>query len=218
MLDGPRDAWMRRAEFDKNDTVCRFDASLRTHRTGGGAKTGARREPAKTNMSVGDEMLHHVPRLRRYARALLGNRELADDLVQDTLERGLRYAARFRPGSDLAAWLMTIMHNVFVNDLMRPARSSPHIPVDEACVIEYGLSVDDDHTCRLEVRDLDSALQQLPAEQREVVLLVGLEEMSYAQVAQALNVPVGTVMSRLSRARGKLRTLLMREEQSLTAK
>ncbi|GAB2874283.1 RNA polymerase sigma factor [Paraburkholderia jirisanensis] len=169
-------------------------------------------------MSVGDDMLHHVPRLRRYARALLGNRELADDLVQDTLERGLRYASRFRPNSDLAAWLMTIMHNVFVNDVMRPARISQHVAVDEACVIENGLCVDGNHARQLEMRDLDSALQQLPAEQREVVLLVGLEEMSYAEVAQALNVPMGTVMSRLSRARGKLRTLLLREEQSVSVK
>jgi len=204
--------------FDKDDAVPAFDASLRTHRTTDGASTGARLEPANQTMSVGDDMLHHVPRLRRYARALLGNRELADDLVQDTLERGLRYASRFRPNSDLAAWLMTIMHNVFVNDVMRPARNSQHVEVDEACVIENGLSVDGNHARQLEMRDLDSALQQLPAEQREVVLLVGLEEMSYAEVAQALNVPMGTVMSRLSRARGKLRTLLLREEQSLSVK
>jgi RNA polymerase sigma-70 factor, ECF subfamily len=214
----PRDGSMRSADFDKKDAGCEPDARRHAHRPRNRMTTGDRLEPARTRMSVGDDMLHHVPRLRRYARALLGNRELADDLVQDTLERGLRYASRFRAGSDLAAWLMTIMHNVFVNDVMRPARTSTHIPVDEACVIEHGLCVEDNHARRLEMRDLDAALQQLPPEQREVVLLVGLEEMSYAQVAQALDVPVGTVMSRLSRARGKLRTLLMREEEGLSAK
>jgi RNA polymerase sigma-70 factor, ECF subfamily len=162
-------------------------------------------------MSIGDQMLCHVRRLRRYARALLGSRDGADDLVQDTLERGLRYASTFRPDSNLRGWLMTIMHNLFVNDVIRMANLRTHVPVDDPSVVEDELMVDGHHTARLEMRDLDSALQQLPPEQREVMLLVGLDEMSYVQVAQMLNVPVGTVMSRLSRARQKLRALLLRD-------
>ncbi|MFC0695620.1 RNA polymerase sigma factor [Paraburkholderia humisilvae] len=162
-------------------------------------------------MSFGDQMLCHVPRLRRYARALLGNRERADDLVQDTLERALRYASNFRAGSNLNAWLMTIMHNVFVNDVLRAANTRTHVAVDDASIVEDELMVDGHHAAGLEMRDLDGALQQLPPDQREVVLLVGLDEMSYAEIAQTLNVPLGTVMSRLSRARHKLRTLLSRD-------
>jgi RNA polymerase sigma-70 factor, ECF subfamily len=155
-----------------------------------------------------DEMLSHVPRLRRYARALLSNRERADDLVQDTLERALRHASQFRANTDLRAWLMTIMHNIFVNDVVRAANTKVHIAMDDASIVDDHLSVDGHHAARLEMRDLDSALQQLPAEQREIVLLIGLEDMSYAQIAQTLNVPIGTVMSRLSRARSKLRQLM----------
>jgi RNA polymerase sigma-70 factor (ECF subfamily) len=162
-------------------------------------------------MSFGDDMLDHVPRLRRYARSLIGNRERADDLVQDTLERALRYASHFHADTDLRAWLMTIMHNVFVNDVLRASNARPHIAMDDACVIDNELSVDGRHAASLEMRDLDRALQQLPPEQREVVLLVGLDEMSYAQVALTLDMPIGTVMSRLSRARRKLRALMARD-------
>ncbi|CAB3761066.1 RNA polymerase sigma factor [Paraburkholderia solisilvae] len=162
-------------------------------------------------MSFGDDLLDQVPRLRRYARSLISNRERADDLVQDTLERALRYASRFRADTDLRAWLMTIMHNVFVNDVIRASNSRPHIAMDDAGIVDDELSVDGHHAASLDMRDLDRALQQLPPDQREVVLLVGLEEMSYAQVAQALDMPIGTVMSRLARARRKLRALLARD-------
>jgi RNA polymerase sigma-70 factor (ECF subfamily) len=166
-------------------------------------------------VNIGDDMLCHLPCLRRYARSLVGNRDHADDLVQDTLERGLRYASRFRPDSDLKAWLLTIMHNVFVNGVSRSARAGYPIPVDEKCVAEFGLTVEPTQASLLEVRDLGRSLLQLPPEQREILLMVGLEEMSYVQVAEALKLPLGTVMSRLSRGRGKLRALLSREQESL---
>ncbi|TAH42188.1 MAG: sigma-70 family RNA polymerase sigma factor [Betaproteobacteria bacterium] len=147
-------------------------------------------------------LLAEIPRLRRYARALTGDAARADDLVQDTLERALGKWLLWRPGN-LRAWLMTMMHNLFVNE------------VRAASAIEY--RDDDDlpdapvrarQTDGLELRDLDRALQALPAEQREVLLLVGLEELAYEEVARITGVPVGTVMSRLSRARGRLRGLL----------
>jgi RNA polymerase sigma-70 factor (ECF subfamily) len=159
-------------------------------------------------MDVREEMMAHVPRLRRYARALVKDHNLADDLVQDTLERGLRNTARFRPGSDLRAWLSTIMHHVFINQISKLAAHAVHISVDDDSIPESEFAVHGNHSQSLEVRDIDDALQRLPAEQREVVLLIALEEMSYAEVAIALGVPIGTVMSRLSRARARLRELM----------
>jgi RNA polymerase sigma-70 factor (ECF subfamily) len=149
------------------------------------------------------EVAVHIPRLRRYARALVGERHAADDLVQDTLERAINKFHLWRPGSDLRAWLFTIMHNVFVNQL-RARGARPEEPLDESLdVAALSSSVD-----RLEMRDLDAALALLPVEQREVVLLVGMEELSYAEAAKALGVPIGTVMSRLFRGRERLRTLM----------
>ncbi|WP_158903470.1 RNA polymerase sigma factor [Burkholderia sp. L27(2015)] len=157
-------------------------------------------------MGVREEIMQHVPRLRRYARALVRDHDLADDLVQDTLERGLRNTARFRPGSDLRAWLSTIMHNVFVNQISKLAWHAPHVQVEEVAESEFAIY--DNHSQSLEVRDIDDALQKLSTEQREVILLVALDEMSYAEVASALQIPIGTVMSRLSRARERLRELM----------
>jgi RNA polymerase sigma-70 factor (ECF subfamily) len=159
-------------------------------------------------MDVRDEMIEHVPRLRRYARALINNRELADDLVQDTLERALARTRLFQQGTDLRAWLFTIMHNVFANQARKASARAVHVPVDDDSIAESELAVPSGQTRSLEMRDLDYALQRLPVEQREVVLLVGLEEMSYADVALALNIPIGTVMSRLSRGRERLRALM----------
>jgi RNA polymerase sigma-70 factor, ECF subfamily len=159
-------------------------------------------------MDIRNELVEHVPRLRRYARALINNRELADDLVQDTLERALGRTELFRSGTDLRAWLFTIMHNIFVNQVRKSVSRGTHVSVDDENVPETEYAIPATQTGTLEVRDLDYALQRLPAEQREVVLLVGLEEMSYADVALALDVPIGTVMSRLSRGRERLRALM----------
>ena len=159
-------------------------------------------------MDIRDELMEHVPRLRRYARALINNRDLADDLVQDTLERALGRTALFQAGTDLRAWLFTIMHNVFANQARKASVRAVHVSVDDDSVSESEFAVASDQTRSLEMRDLDYALQRLPSEQREVVLLVGLEEMSYADVALALDIPIGTVMSRLSRGRERLRALM----------
>jgi RNA polymerase sigma-70 factor (ECF subfamily) len=159
-------------------------------------------------MGVRDELMEHVPRLRRYARALINNRDLADDLVQDTLERALRHTEQFQSGTDLRAWLFTIMHNVFANQARRAGVRAVHVSVDDENIPEREFAVPGTQTQSLEMRDLDFALQRLPLDQRQVVLLVGLEEMSYADVAQALEIPIGTVMSRLSRGRERLRALM----------
>jgi RNA polymerase sigma-70 factor, ECF subfamily len=159
-------------------------------------------------MDTRDELMDHVPRLRRYARALIHNQELADDLVQDTLERALARIALFEAGTDLRAWLFTIMHNVYANQVRRAAARASHVSFDDDSIAESEFAVPAGQIRSLEVRDLDFALQRLPAEQREVVLLVGLEEMSYTDVALTLGIPVGTVMSRLSRGRERLRNLM----------
>ncbi|MPW20116.1 sigma-70 family RNA polymerase sigma factor [Paraburkholderia sp. CNPSo 3157] len=159
-------------------------------------------------MDIRNELIEHVPRLRRYARALISNRDLADDLVQDTLERALTRTKMFQVGTDLRAWLFTIMHNVFINQVRKSSTRAVHVSVDDESIVESEFAVSGEQTRSLEVRDLDYALQRLPADQREVVLLVGLEEMSYAEVAIALDIPVGTVMSRLSRGRERLRALM----------
>ena len=147
------------------------------------------------------EIAAHIPRLRRYARALAGDSHRADDLVQDTLERALTKFHLWRHGSDLRAWMFTIMQNVFINQL----KARRELALDDA--VEDGLQ-SAPQSDPLELRDLDTALRRLPVEQREVLLLVGLEQLSYAEASQALGVPVGTVMSRLSRGRERLRAVM----------
>lgn len=148
------------------------------------------------------QAMQYIPRLRRYARALTGDVSAADDLVQDALERALVKHALWREGTDLRAWLFTVMHNVFVNQV-RSAVATRTVPMDDTVSNLPQAQATD----RLEIRDLDAALQALPEEQREVVLLVGLEQMSYEEAAKVLEVPIGTVMSRLSRGRERLRRL-----------
>ena len=148
-------------------------------------------------------ILAEIPRLRRYARALLGDRAAADDLVQDTLERAWSRIDQWRPGSNLRAWLFGIMHNLRV-DQMR--RTPPMIrSVEES---ECNLPTRPTQTDGLELKDLEAALNQLPHEQREVVLLVALEDMAYAEIAAMLGIPAGTVMSRLARGRERLRQIM----------
>lgn len=147
------------------------------------------------------EIAAHIPRLRRYARALAGDSHRADDLVQDTLERALTKFHLWRHGSDLRAWMFAIMHNVFINQL----KARRELALDEGAEAMLESAAQSDP---LELRDLDTALRRLPTEQREVLLLVGLEQLSYAEASQALDIPVGTVMSRLSRGRERLRALM----------
>jgi RNA polymerase sigma factor (sigma-70 family) len=148
-------------------------------------------------------LLGELPRLRRYARALVGERAAADDLVQDTLERAWSRLAQWRPGSDLRAWLFSIMHNLRVDQLRRP---SLVVQSGDGEVPEVAMRATQSDS--LEVGDLGAALERLPEEQRAVLLLVALEEMSYEEVASTLGIPVGTVMSRLARGRERLRLIL----------
>jgi len=142
-----------------------------------------------------------IPRLRRYARALLGDSSEADDLIQDTLERALARLDQWREGDNPRKWLFSILHNLYVDALRRTSRRPPHVGLDNLGVEHSAPAADG-------VSDLDRALTLLSDEQREVVLLVGLEGLSYAETAEVLAIPIGTVMSRLARGRDRLRTLL----------
>jgi RNA polymerase sigma-70 factor (ECF subfamily) len=151
-------------------------------------------------------LVEHIPGLRRYARALTADAWAADDLVQDTLERACSRWRLWLAGSDLRAWLFTVMHNLFISEVRQLRRRA-----------DWGNSVDLDavahelHAPATEpgdLMDLQRCLMQLPPNQRAVLLLITLEDMSYTEVAKVTGVPVGTVMSRLSRARERMRALM----------
>jgi RNA polymerase sigma-70 factor (ECF subfamily) len=155
-----------------------------------------------------------IPRLRRYARALTRNRERADDLVQDTLSRALAKEQFWQPGTNLRAWLFTIMHNQNVNNVRLAVRESRMVDIEQ---LSPTLPATTDPTASRQMFELERALAQLAREQRQVILLVGLEGMSYEDAAGILSVPVGTVRSRLSRGRDILRKLLDMGRPSVAA-
>jgi len=146
-----------------------------------------------------------IPRLRRYARALTRNAAIADDLMQDCLIRAVAKQHLWQPGTDLRAWLFTILHNQHVNYVRRSSREGVSVEVEQVATV---LPIESNAIPSLELRDLRTALAKLPIEQRETILLVGLEGMDYEGTAKVLNVPIGTVRSRLSRGRAELRKLM----------
>lgn len=143
-----------------------------------------------------------IPALRRYALALLRNRQDADDLVHDCLVRALDRLHTRRDDGDMRAWLFTIMHNLFATQRRRRAARPDAATLDDAA---DAVPVRADQENKLLYREVMKALYQLPQEQQQVILLVAVEDLSYAEVARVLGVPIGTVMSRLSRARERLR-------------
>ena len=145
-----------------------------------------------------------IPRLRRYARALTRDLVTSDDLVQECLTRALSRVHLWQQGTDLRAWLFTILHNQYINHVRRIAREGRAVELSER---EPLLARAPQQGSRLELRDLEHAIAKLPHTQRSVILLVGLEGMSYGEVAAVLKVPVGTIRSRLSRGREALRRL-----------
>ncbi len=150
------------------------------------------------------EIVACIPSLRRYARGLAHDPERADDLVQDTLERAWGRFSMWQRRGAVRAWMFGIMHNLHI-DRLRSQRRTPEDAVgDDFAETTAGVATGD----RLELRDLERALQRLPVEHREVLLLVGVEELSYKEIATVIGVPIGTVMSRLSRARERLRAEL----------
>lgn len=157
-----------------------------------------------------------VPALRRYARGLTGARADADDLVQDCLERAIGRWHQRRSDDDTRAWVFSILHNLAMTRLRRARLQPPHLTLDDSDEgeLSYAASQED----RMRYRDLLATLALLPDEQRAVLLLVAVEKLSYQDAARTLDVPIGTVMSRLSRARERLSRLLAAEPRSGSAR
>jgi len=148
-------------------------------------------------------LVQQLPSLRRYARALTGNSWAADDLVQDTLERACTKWQLWVAGTDLRAWLFTLMHNLYMSQRRAARVALNSVSIDELESELQAPSANSD-----DPMDISRCLQRLPADQRAVLLLVALEDMSYKEAAKVLAIPIGTVMSRLSRARSRLRELM----------
>lgn len=145
----------------------------------------------------------HIPALRRYAFALVRDRDRADDLVQDTLERALSRWLLRRADGDVRAWLFTILRNLHVSAWRRDRRRGG-VAIDETTMPAVAARQE----TTLEVHDVLAALDQLPEEQKSLLLLIGVEDFSYDDAARILGMPIGTVMSRLSRARQRLRSVV----------
>jgi len=150
-----------------------------------------------------------IPRLRRYARALTHDASRADDLVQETLVRAIAKQHRWQFGTNLHAWLFTLMHNQNVNGVRLCAREGMAVEFDDKWPFPTAAT---DPTAGLSLRDLDRALARISEEQRQVILLIGLEDISYKEAATILDVPIGTIRSRLSRGRESLRALMDRRD------
>jgi RNA polymerase sigma-70 factor (ECF subfamily) len=155
-----------------------------------------------------------IPRLRRYAWVLTRSWSRCDDLVQDTLVRALAKEHLWQSGTNMRAWLFTIMHNQNVNAVRSAMREGMTVDIEEQ---SSNLVATTDPTVARQLHELDRALAQLPQEHRQVILLVGLEGMSYEDAAAILHIPVGTVRSRLSRGRDALRMLMGVVERTVKA-
>ena len=162
------------------------------------------------------DLLAAIPRLRRYARVLTGDAARADDLVQETLARGWEKRRLWVAGTDLRAWLFTIMHNVFVNQRTMAVRDAQNVSLDDDGDGSgaWQVPVNPPQQAHVELIEVMRELARLPAEQREVLVLAAVEEMRYEEISEVLSIPIGTVMSRLSRARAKLRRSLSEPESN----
>jgi RNA polymerase sigma-70 factor (ECF subfamily) len=148
------------------------------------------------------EMTQVIPQLRRYARGLVNHREKADDLVQDCLERALSRRHLWDDTRAIRPWLFTIMHNIYANAARRFSHTPDLVSIDQVEESASPTTVD------MSLNDLNVALSQLSLQHREIILLIGLEQMSYKETAEVLDIPLGTVMSRLTRARKRLREVM----------
>jgi RNA polymerase sigma-70 factor, ECF subfamily len=162
------------------------------------------------------QLLDVIPRLRRYARTLTFDTAAADDLAQQALERALRHWQQFDPQREMGVWLLSIAHNAFRDTQRRDARLTVLDPA-ELQRVQDDTQSDPGHHLGLRL-DIEAALARLSPEQREPLLLVCVEQLSYAEVAQVLGIPIGTVMSRVCRARATLRRFLSGERPPVALK
>jgi RNA polymerase sigma-70 factor (ECF subfamily) len=150
-----------------------------------------------------EAVVRQIPSLRRYARALTRDDSEADDLIQDTLERALVRLDQWRGGDNPRKWMLSILYNLHVDGLRRQSRRPMHVGLENVGFSRSAAAADAASGC-----DVDRALQHMSAGQRQVLLLVGVEGLTYAETAGVLGIPIGTVMSRLARGRDRLRLLM----------
>jgi RNA polymerase sigma-70 factor (ECF subfamily) len=152
-----------------------------------------------------DALVAQLPGLRRYAMALVGNAALADDLVQDCIERALGQEAQLREVERLAGWLRRILYNLYIDEIRRSRRRGRESDITElADHLELSTPAPDNSA----MGEFIHAVNRLSLEHRQILLLVSVEELSYREIADELKIPLGTVMSRLARARERLRELM----------
>lgn len=156
-----------------------------------------------------DALVAHLPGLRRYAVSLVGNAGLADDLVQDCIERALRQSSQLRELPRIAGWLRRILYNLYIDEIRRVRTRGAERDVGE---LADNLELSAPAPERDGVRDIAKAMNRLSIEHREILLLVSVEELNYREIAEELGIPQGTVMSRLARARDHLRSLMQDEK------
>ena len=169
---------------------------------------GEQQEKPDASASFKDELVAEMSNLRAFAISLSGSVSLADDLVQETLLRAWSKSDKFQPGTSLRAWLFTILRNIYYSNYRKRAREVQ----DSDGAYARRLVVSGDQESHLDLEDFRKALAPLPAEQREVLILVGANGLSYEEAATICEVEIGTIKSRLSRARSKLVELLQLEE------
>lgn len=158
-------------------------------------------------LTVPERLVAFLPNLRRFAISLCHSRELADDLVQSTCERAIAAADTFVAGTRFDAWLFRILRNLWIDHLRRARTAGPQEDLEEAREVSTP-SGEAASEARMTLLEVTEALQKLPEEQREVLVLVCVEELSYRDTAEVLSIPIGTVMSRLARARKNLAELM----------
>jgi RNA polymerase sigma factor (sigma-70 family) len=159
-------------------------------------------KPVNSDQHLREKILALIPRLNRYARVLTRDNTAAEDLVQECIARALEKLHLWQPGTDLRAWLFTILYRQHITNLRRDARQHDYLKSQES---DLKMALSPNQTAHLELRELERALAALPAEQRTVLLLVGLDGMEYAEAAAVVNTPLGTVRSRVARGRESLR-------------
>jgi RNA polymerase sigma-70 factor, ECF subfamily len=151
-------------------------------------------------------LIAQIPHLRRFARALSGDAALADDLVQDCVERALLKQHLYDASRPLRAWLYAILRNIHISHWRRSSQLGAMKPLDD--MEDFEGSVEPAQEQNMSVALISDALDLLPAQQREVLVMISLEALSYKEAAEIIGVPIGTIMSRLSRARSSMQNLL----------
>lgn len=159
--------------------------------------------PVQSPATIDQEAIQeHIPALRRYARALTRDPDRAEDLVQDSVTRALSRLHKYRPGTNLRTWLLTILHNIHCDDCRREQRRGAHVPIDEWMP---AVQTSGDQARAIQLRDFRRVFESLEPQDRQILVMVGWADYSYEEASQALDVAVGTVKSRLFRARRRLR-------------